>query len=117
MAFHNTLIKETLTKYAPTVLTVTTHNHPLIPLGHLPLIIINQSEIISGSRIKDLVKSLAMRSNKENLLVEPILLLSEELGTAIQFLSEKTSNPYYMLISPFKKLEFHLWRKKMQAQF
>ena len=44
MAFHNTLFKETLAKYAPpAVFTVTTHRHPLIPLGHLPLIVINQT--------------------------------------------------------------------------
>ena len=62
------------------------------------------------------MKSLVMRSNKENLMVEPILQVSEELGTVVQFLSDNTSNPYYMLISPFKKLEFYLWRKEMQAE-
>ena len=35
----------------------------------------------------------------------------------VQYLSEHASNPYYLLISPLKKLEFYLWRKKIQTDF
>ena len=60
---------------------------------------------------------MVITSNKENLMVEPILQMSEELATVLQFLSEHASNPYYLLISPVKKLEFYWWKKEVQTNF